>query len=187
MGTIVLIGCHCWMDCVHDRLILLRWTLVCPPTAGSFSLLREKHFRTEVLWPRLAPTQQVLMRWTSLLGCAVFALLALPSATLPVCFFSDACGFPCPCLLELPVWPSTRRPWPPPRSVIEAGVLASRGCSVESVVQGSAARQVPASPPTYSCGTWTCQLHVTSPSCQATHLSRALGQSWPCPVGCSRS
>ena len=38
--------------------------------------------------------------WTSLLGCAVFALLALPSAPFPRCFFkSDVCGFPCPCLL----------------------------------------------------------------------------------------
>ena len=39
-----MIGCHCWMDCVLDRLILTRWTLVCPPTAGSFSLVR---FRTD--------------------------------------------------------------------------------------------------------------------------------------------
>ena len=75
-GTIVLIGCRCWMVCVLDRWILTRWTLVCPPTAGSFSLLRfGRHFRTAFA---IGP-----VCWTSLLGRAVFALLTLPSSTFP--------------------------------------------------------------------------------------------------------
>ena len=32
----------------------------------------------------------------------------------------------------LPVWPSTRRPWPPPRSVFESGSLGESGFSLKS-------------------------------------------------------
>ena len=194
----------------------------------------ERHFRTEVLWPRLASGPFAgLPFWP--------CHLRLAHASLPnfsACFFSAACGFPCPCLLALAgvavhstsLTTTAQRA----RGQVYWPVVASLS---KALLQGCAGRQVPASPPTCSFGTWTCQSHVTmvddwkswltgfhcsmvlsspltphwslqfvqtvsprrqcahvgrrcsrpSPSCQAAHLSRALGQSRLRPVGCSRS
>ena len=74
----------------------------------------ERHFRKEVLWPRLAPTQQALMRSQSgpFAGLPFWAVPSSPFSRFPPQLF---------CVLLL-------RRWPPPRSVLEA----NRGFSVES-------------------------------------------------------
>ena len=67
--------------------------------------------------------------WVAVLVCPFFASVrpgvSCPLPPSPLAPFS-------PCLLQLPVWPSIRRPWPPPCSLLESGVLGSRGASLES-------------------------------------------------------
>ena len=46
---------------------------------------------------------------------------------LSVCFFFAGFVCPFPCLSQLPVWPSTRRPWPPPCSLRNSGRVGAQG------------------------------------------------------------
>ena len=91
------------MVCVLDRWILTRWTLVCLPTVQFFAAqASERHFRTEVLWLRLAPTQQVLMRSQSgpFAGLPFLAVPSSPFSRFPPQLFRVLLRrFPCPCLL----------------------------------------------------------------------------------------
>ena len=168
--TIVLIGSRCWMVCVLDRWILTRWTLVCLPTVGSFSLLR---LRRDTSAQKCCG---LVLHRHSRLSCVRnrARLLDFPSwpchlrpshGSLPnfsACFFSAACGFPCPCLLapagvavhSTSLATTTQRA----RGQVYWPVAASLS---KALLQGCAGRQVPASPPTCSFGTWTCQSHVT--------------------------
>ena len=155
-GTIVLIGSRYWMVCVLDRWILTRWTLV--PTHGwQFFVAQasERHFRTEVLWPRLAPTQQAFMRSQSgpFAGLPFLAVPSSPFSRFPPQLF--AC-FSRRLWLPLPLSSRTCRCGRPldvlghhRAACSRAGVLASRGFSV-ALLQKCAGRQVPASPPTCS-------------------------------------
>ena len=86
----------------------------------------EHHFRSHSVWPRLTPTEQALLRSQS------GPMAGLPFSSIPT---SSLSRFPpqlfrvlllrrllasfAPCFSHLPVWPSTRRPWPPPCSVFE--------------------------------------------------------------------
>ena len=128
-------------------------------------------FRCSVFGETLPHRSVVASSCTDTAGSLAFAigarLLDFPSwpchlrpshASLPnfsACFFSAACGFPCPCLLApagVAVHSTSLRGqvyWPVAASLSKA------------LLQGCAGRQVPASPPTCSFGTWTCQSHVT--------------------------
>ena len=87
----------------------------------------EVRFKEVVVWPRLSPTEQALMHSQSgpmaglpfscipssnlfIFTPEVFRVLLLRRLWLPLS----------PCLSQLLVWPSTRRPWPPPRSLLES-------------------------------------------------------------------
>ena len=162
-ASIVLFGGRCWTDCAHARSSWMRWTQACPTMVGSFSKLQafERHFRTDVVWTRLAPTVGSRAR---LLGFQSWqcrrrqSLVSLRNSS--ASFFFAASGFPCPCL---PVPASVAvhsTSWPPPRSVLEGRCLWAVGVSPLKVPQpASVARQVPGYPPTCSFG--TCQSLVT--------------------------
>ena len=142
------------MVCVLDRWILTRWTLVCLPTAGSFSLLR---LRRDISAQKCCAS--------SCTDTAGSHHLRPSHASLPnfsACFFSASCGFPCSCLLV------------PAGVAVHSTSLATTAQRVrgqvywpvaaslsKALLQGCAGRQVPASPPTCSFETWTCQSHVT--------------------------
>ena len=62
-------------------------------------------------------------------GCPLFLfrLNTVPGLAPPSSLYSSSSIFS-----QLPVWPSPGRPWPPPCSVWEAGVLGRRGFALES-------------------------------------------------------
>ena len=134
-GTIVLIGSRCWMVCVLDRWIFTTWTLVCPRTVGSFSLLR-------------------LGRDTSAQKCCG---LVLHRHSRLSCVRNRAR------LLDFPSWPCHLRPSHTSLPNFSACFFSGGRCGRPLDVLGHHREswQVPASPPTYSFGTWTCQSHVT--------------------------
>ena len=158
-ASIVLIGGRCWTDCADARSSWMRWTQTCPTMVGSFSKLQafERHFRTDVVWTRLAPTVDSRAR---LLGFQSWqcrrrqSLVSLRNSS--ASFFFAASGFPCPCL-----------PVPAGLDVLATTAQCARGqvswavgVSPLKVPQpASVARQVPGYPPTCSFG--TCQSLVT--------------------------
>ena len=89
----------------------------------------ERHFRTEVLWPRLAQTQQALMRSQSgpFVGLPFLAVPSSPLSRFPPQLFRllllRRLWLPLPLSSRTCRWPPTRRPWPPPRNVLEGRCL----------------------------------------------------------------
>ena len=83
----------------------------------------EHHFRSHSVWPRLTPTEQALAVtiWPNGLVAFFFhpdfVALAFPPSALPCLAPPPPLASLAPCFSHLPVWPSTRRPWPPPCSV----------------------------------------------------------------------
>ena len=96
-------------------------------------------FAAHSVWPRLSPTEQALLRLQSgpmaglpFPAVPTSSLSRLPSA-LPCLAPPPPLAFLAPCFSHLPVWPSTRRPSPPPCSVFEVSPLRAllRGCVVK--------------------------------------------------------
>ena len=125
----------------------------------------ETRFRNTIIWPRLSPSEAgvpaVAVRphgWVAVLVCPFFASVrawrpgvSRPPPPSPLAPFA-------PCLLQLPVWPSTRRPWPPPCSLLESGGFGkSRRFPGVGPLPGCAARRVVGSPPMFSFVTSICQ------------------------------
>ena len=86
----------------------------------------EHHFRAETVWPRLAPTEQALLRSQSgpMSGVAFSAVPSSPPIRLAPQLFRVL--FPSH-FSHLPVWPTTRSSWPPPCSVSESRSVGQSG------------------------------------------------------------
>ena len=155
------------LDGLHPRQVDLDEMDLGVPTHGwqfFAAQASERHFRTEVLWPRYAPTQQAFMRSQS--GpFAGLPFLAVPSSpfsrfppqlfrVLPLVASLAPVSRTCRCGRPLDVLGHHRA------ACSRAGVLASSGFSVESAV-ARVCREAGARVPTCSFGTWTCQSHVT--------------------------
>ena len=125
----------------------------------------EHHFRAETVWPRLAPTEQAVLRSQSgpMSGVAFSAVPSSPPTRLAPQLFRVLllCRLAPPPshFSHMPVWPTTRGHHP--AACPRAGVLGSRGFSVESAVArvcreaGARVFHISLS------GIWTCLLLLT--------------------------
>ena len=118
------------------------------------------------------PTQQVLLRPKSG-ACAGVRSRQCPRRHSPDSFSSFS-SLPlaslAPVFLYVPVWPTSRRPWPPPRSVLQGWCLGH----VES--EGlSRGRRPPSLHQVVSFGTW---LEVVADGLSKMVLSKSLTPHW---------
>ena len=140
----------------------IQWKIPSQVCRSSQAKQFEDCFFRHGVVPRLSNSQQAMIRSQS--GpLAGVPFVAFPTSPL---FRFDASAFrvlllrrfwrPLSVFVRLPVWPSTRRPWPPAVACAVSGVLGRRGFALESAAARLWWKQEAGSLSTSESVTWTC-------------------------------